>query len=203
MEVVNKGGHDMKRKMLFIRPPSLEMGDVAKTRNIHYGTIPYGVLSIIAYVNKYKKNDVDLDILDLNIQPWGNYEDDEFDRKVSDYISAYQPDIVGISVMYNHIYPFINRLSRIAKQINSDTIVIAGGACIMAYYQQILRECKNIDAICFSEGEIPVLNLVNSENMYDILENDVSFLTKNGLVNGKKPQAAFVDDLDDIPLVNF
>lgn len=182
-----------QRRMLFIKPPSLDMGEVAKGRKIHYGTIPYGILSIITYVNEYKTTDATLSILDLNTMP--------YDR-LGDYIKGYQPDVIGLSVMYNHIYPYISKITDTIKDINKDIIVIAGGACVMAYHEQILRETQ-VDAICYSEGEIPVLNLIDSDNMADILETHPSFLTKEGLLNGKKPHATFVENLDSIPLVDF
>ncbi len=193
----------MGRKMLFIRPPSLEMGDVAKTRNIHYGTIPYGMMSIITYVNEHKKNNINLDILDLNITPWDTYSEEEFDNNIQSYISDTQPDVIGMSVMYNHTYPYIGKISELINKINPKIIVIAGGACIMAYYKQVLQEFSGIDAICYSEGEIPVLQLLESENMHETLENHTSFLTKKGLLNGKKSKPLFVDNLDNIPLIDF
>jgi len=182
-----------QRRILFIKPPSLDMGDVAKGRKIHYGTIPYGILSIITYVNEYKSSNAVLSVLDLNVTPY---------EELEDYIRGYQPDVVGLSVMYNHIYPYIGKICDVIKGINPDILVVAGGACVMAYHEQILQETK-VDAIGYSEGEIPMLNLVDSFDMVDTLETHVSFLTKKGLLNGKKPQATFVENLDYIPLVDF
>ena len=193
----------MTRKMLFIRPPSLEMGSVAKKRNIHYGTIPYGMLSIITYVNKYKKNNIELDILDLNIDPWHSYTEKELEEYIRGYIRQTQPDVVGLSVMYNHIYPYIGKIGGLIKSVDDEIIVIAGGACIMAYYKEILQDFSCIDAIGYSEGEIPILQLLESEDMHETLETHDSFLTKQGLLNNKKPHPLFVENLDDIPLVDF
>lgn len=193
----------MCRKMLFLRPPSLEMGSVAKTRNIHYGTIPYGMLSIATYVNKYKNSDIELGILDLNITPWNTYGEEELERNIKNIINDDQPDVIGLSVMYNHIYPYIDIIGKMIKDINKEIIVVAGGACIMAYYKQMLLECSSIDAICYSEGEIPVFQLLEAEDMYETLETHISFLTKKGLLNGKKPIPLFVENLDDIPLIDF
>jgi len=193
----------MSRKMLFIKPPSLEMGSVAKTRNIHYGTIPYGMLSIITYVREYKIGDIELSIIDLNIAPWNAYTEEELERHIKNRINDDQPDVIGLSVMYNHIYPYIEKIGKMIKDINDKTIVIAGGACIMAYYKQILLECASIDAICYSEGEIPVLQLLDAEDMHETLETHISFLTKKGLLNEKKPKPLFVENLDDIPLIDF
>lgn len=194
---------NMPRKMLFIKPPSLEMGSVAKARNIHYGTIPYGVLSIITYVNKYKKSNVELGMLDLNIAPWNTCSSEELKKNIKKFINDYHPNVVGLSVMYNHIYPQIETIGKLIKDVSDSIIVIAGGACVMAYYEQILKECPSVDAICYSEGEIPTLQLLESEDMRTVIESHVSFLTKKGLSNGKKPKAFFVENLDDIPLVDF
>lgn len=193
----------MNRKMLFIKPPSLEMGSIAKTQNIIYGITPYGVLSIITYINKYKKSDIELNILDLNITPWNTYAEGELEIKIKNFINDYQPDVIGLSVMYNHIYPYIEKISKMIKDINNKIIVIAGGACIMAYYEQMLMECSSVDAACYSEGEIPTLQLLEAEDMHETLETHISFLTKKGLLNGKKPKPLFVENLDDIPLIDF
>jgi len=189
--------------MLFIKPPSYEMGSVAKTRNFHYGTIPYGILSIMTYVNKYKKSDIELDLLDCNITPWCSYSEEAFEENLKKRIKEFQPDAVGLSVMYNHIYPYIEKIARIVKNVDDHIIVIAGGACIMAYYRQILLECSSVDAICYSEGEIPILHLLEAGNMHETLETHVSILTRKGLSIQKNPNPLFVDDLDDIPLVDF
>ena len=179
------------------------MGRVAKTRNFHHGTIPYGILSMTAYIKKHKKKEIDVSILDLNIAPWNCYKYDELAEHVRKRIREDQPDVIGLSVMYNHVYPYIEKIGRMAKEVNERIAVIAGGACVMAYYEQILLECPSVDAICYSEGEIPVLQLLESEYMPGVFEAHRSFLTHKGLTSGKVPEALFVENLDDIPLVDF
>jgi len=193
----------MSRKMLFIKPLSLDMGNIAKGQNIIYGTKPYGILSIMTYINKYKTGDVDLGILDLNIAPWNTYSDKEIEINITNVINSSLPDVVGLSIMYNHVYQYIEKIGRIIKGMNDKIIVIAGGPCVTAYYKEILSGCPSVDAICYSEGEIPVLQLLEAENMHSILETHISFLTKNGLLAGKTPKFHFVEDLDDIPLIDF
>ena len=193
----------MSRKILFVKPPSLDMGNTAKGQNIIYGTKPYGVLSIMTYINRYKTSNIDLSLLDLNIAPWTTYTDEEIEINIKSLISTSLPSVVGLSIMYNHVYPYIEKIGRIVKSINSEIIVIAGGPCVTAYYKEILYGCPSIDAICYSEGEIPVLQLLEAEDMHSILETHISFLTKNGLLAGKIPNFLFVEDLDDIPLVDF
>ena len=133
------------RKMLFIRPPSTEMGETAKTQNIHQRTIPYGILSIMTYVNRYKTKNISLSILDMNV--------DDIDMRIA--VRNIRPDVVGISAQYNHVYPWIERIGKVVKEVDKDILVIAGGACIMAYYDQILADCPSVDALCYAEGEIP------------------------------------------------
>jgi len=178
------------RKMLFIRPPSTEMGETARTQNIHQRTIPYGILSIMTYVNRYKTRDISLSLLDMNVD----------DRDVSDVVEEIMPDVVGISAQYNHVYPWIERIGKMVRDVNGFAIVLAGGASVMAYYDQVLNDCPSVDALCYSEGEIPVLDLLESPDMVETLGTHDSF-TIRGQWN--KPKATYVENLDDIPLVDF
>jgi anaerobic magnesium-protoporphyrin IX monomethyl ester cyclase len=177
------------RKMLFIRPPSTEMGETAKTQNVHQRTIPYGILSIMTYVNRYKTRDISLSILDMNVDG----------QDVGDVIKEIMPDVVGISAQYNHVYPWIERIGKIVRSVDRDILVLAGGACIMAYYDQVLSDCPSVDALCYAEGEIPVLDLLESPDMVEVLSTHDSFTLRGS----GKPKATYVDTLDDIPLVDF
>lgn len=188
--------------MLFIRPPAWNMGDAAKNQNIIKGTVPYGVLSLMTYINKYKKNDIQLELLDLNIYPWNKYNDDELRFNLNEFFKINDFNIVGLSIMYNHMYKYLY-MCDIIKLHNDKTLVIAGGACVTAYHKEIINEYKNIDAICYSEGELPLLQLLESENMYEFLESHQSFFTKNKLLDDKTPSPTFIEDLDTIPLVDF
>jgi radical SAM superfamily enzyme YgiQ (UPF0313 family) len=193
----------MSRKMLFIIPPTLHMGEIAQKMRVQNATIPYGVLSIVTYANEYIKRNVEFKILDLNVIPYSKYSLEEQLSCLKKEILNFKPDLVGLSVMYNHMYNYVPVISKTIKEIKSDIVVFAGGCCIMAYYEDLLKECEEIDAISYSEGEIPILDLLEADDFSEILKNHPAWLTKEGLTNGKQPQAVFVENLDDIPAINF
>jgi len=193
----------MIRKMLFVRPPAWEMSETAKNQNIIHGTVPYGVLSIMSYVNKYKKSDIDLNILDLNVYPWTSYNQQELFDNFKEYIENHNYDIVGISIMYNHMYSYIESISRIIKGVNTNAVTIVGGACATVYYDKILDECESIDAVCYSEGELPVLDLLESEDILEVLRVHQAFITKKEILNKKIPVPMYIYDLDEIPAIDF
>ena len=188
------------KKMLFLRPPTWNMGERAKKNNIIYGTVPYGILSIMSYINYHKKSDIELEILDLNTGNWSHLHEAFFNEELSLYIKTNNFDIVGLSVMYNHMYKYLDKLSTIVKNSSPSTLVIAGGACVTAYYEKILQESLNIDAICYSEGELPVLHLLESDNLSYTLNNHPSFITRD---TRNLPSPTFIENLDEIPIIDY
>jgi anaerobic magnesium-protoporphyrin IX monomethyl ester cyclase len=191
----------MTEKMLFIVPPTLGMGEIAKKMRAQNNTLPYGVLSIVTYLNS--KTGAQVEILDLNVAPFNLFSQEKLLQAVINRVMEFKPGIVGLSVMYNHMYKYVGLLSSAINQCDPGVLVVGGGCCIMAYYERLLRECDHLDGICYSEGELPVLALLDAADPRAELERYPAWLTRNGLVKGKKPQYVFIDNLDDIPPINF
>jgi anaerobic magnesium-protoporphyrin IX monomethyl ester cyclase len=178
-------------------------GRNSKKMRVQNSTIPYGVLSIATYINAYSKTNAKIKILDLNVVPYNGYSKEQLLQSTAEEIKRFAPDIIGISAMYNHMYGYVTMLSGIIKDVNRNIVVVAGGCCIMAYYDKLLSECEALDAICYSEGEIPILDLLEACDVRETLERHPAWLTRKGLKNGKQPRAVFVDNLDDIPPIDF
>ena len=188
----------MNMKMLFLKPPIWEIGKEQSNT-----TVPYGILSMITYLSHYIEKDVSFEILDLNTVPWTTYDHETLLKELNSYIMNNYFDIIGMSIMYNHVFPYIEIICDMIKGNNSETITILGGACPTVYYEKILSEIKTVDAICFSEGELPLLHLFQRENIKDCLSTHSSFITKEDLDKGKVPVPTFIEDLDTIPSINF
>ena len=60
-----------------------------------------------------------------------------------------------------------------------------------------------MDAICYSEGEIPFLELVNADNFHDVMKNHISFITRQSIKQCRKPKPSFINNLDEIPFLDF
>jgi radical SAM superfamily enzyme YgiQ (UPF0313 family) len=178
------------------------MGETAKKMRKQEATIPYGVLSIATYIlSKTNSNREDIYICDLNIFPY-NIDFDDSLKLMLHKIKEFKPEIIGISAMYNHQYPYITLIADHIKK-EFDITIIAGGCCVMAFYDRLLQEVKTLDAICYSEGEIPVCDLLTSDDINKELKSHPSYLTVNEFIKGKQPQAVFINDLDEIPPIDF
>ena len=188
------------RKILFLFLPARFLADSASVRPNAKASLPYGVLSMATYLKKYAKSSVDIRVLDLNAQ---SSTRDEMVEEVRAVLSDFNPDIVGLSALFNTAYPLVEPLTRAVKQFNGSIVTIVGGAVGSNLYTEILSEAPSLDAACYSEGEIPLLELVESGNLLETLEHHPSFITQKTLAAGKKPLAKFVENLDDIPLLDL
>ena len=162
--------------------------------------VPYGVLSLATYIKKYSKNSINVKIVDFNTE---KYTFDQMENETVNILENFKPDVVGISALFGPTYQSIKYYCDIVKKYNPAIITIAGGSCATNEYKELLEEAQALDAICYSEGEIPFLNLVNADSLYDILENDVSFITRKAITKGKEPKPSFINNLDEIPFMDY
>ena len=162
--------------------------------------VPYGVLSIATYIKTYSKHSIDVRIVDFNVEKYTITQTDDI---ITNILKTFKPNIVGISALFSPTYDSIEYYCSIVKNYNPAIITVAGGACATNEYMDLLEETPSLDAICYSEGEIPFLNLVNADNFYDILENDTSFITKKSIAKGRKPNTSFIYNLDELPFIDY
>lgn len=188
------------KKILFIIPHTGKKKVVENVQERHIVTPPYGVLSLASYLKAFSANPVVIDILDLNFCPQNS---DTMENAVRDRIIEFRPDIVEISVMFNWTYPVLKRYSEIAYEMDHRIIIVCGGVVATNHYGRIVKEHSHIEGVCYGEGEIPLLKLVNADDPYELMENDVSWVTRKSLQDGKKPAASFVEDLDELPFIDF
>ncbi len=185
--------------ILFIALPQFIISEKDKNcKSRRYSKVfPYGILSISTYLKKHTNKNINIRIIDCNLQ---DYEESvEILKKT---LLDFKPDVVGLSMIYDDSYKYLENISKIIKDNNNNTIVVLGGSSASFSYSEILNEQNYIDGICYTEGEIPVTNLINSENMLELLENDKSWITKKNLVNNtktvEKSLLANIDDAIDI-----
>lgn len=176
-------------KILFIIPPYLKETPVdTQEKSRSFLIYPYGVLSLGTYLKKYSNTVIK--IIDLNM---------EVDLKKE--LKAFKPDMVGISIMFDNSYSHISGIAETIKAFNNDTLVLVGGAAATASYKEIIEEQKNVDAVCLSEGEIPLLELVRANNKKEFLNNHCSWVTKNS--TNKKVQYTKLNNLDDVVNLDY
>lgn len=157
---------------------------------------PYGVLSLASYVKNNAHIQVDIEILDLNL-----YTKEESESVIKLKMIELNPSIVGISQMFDSSYKYIYRISEIVKNADNSALVIMGGASITASYRQILNEQKYIDAVCYSEGELALLRLVNADNIQSELNKD-PWVTRQSLLL-REPSSVYINNLDEVINVDY
>ena len=200
------------KKILLLNMPNTVIDDYELAKYVldrqTVSNVPYGLLSLCSYVRKYSKNDAVMRIFDLNEEMCKAYYDKKVDTKnrvfevLNQEIRRFRPDIVGISIMFNVSYMYLNPVVASVKNIDNNIVVIVGGNLATSLYEEILQD-ENIDCVCYGEGEMPLTQLVDSENvMLQIAENP-AFVTRDKIKAGTEPANVMVQDLDSIPPIDF
>lgn len=160
--------------------------------------LPYGVLSLASYLELHCKC-ISIRVLDFNIV---NSKQNAY-KILKKEIISFNPDISGISVMYNPCKKYVAPFADVIKAIKKETLLIVGGILATNMTKEVLMESNLIDAVCFGEGELPLRDLVNSKDILKTLNEHPSFILPGALEHGKTPKQSFVYDLDDIPMLNY
>jgi len=188
------------RKLLLVVLPYVvkNKSTDAKKKSIRsFLAFPYGVLTIASYVEKNCVNKPTIEILDLNINSTESVEF-IFEEKLREF----KPDIVGFSMSYDISFKWLDALSASAKNVDSNIVTIAGGPAVTTAYEEVLERAENLDAACYSEGELGLKNLVEADDPYLELNNPpwVTIETLKKIVG--KPTAVY-EDLDKVVDVNY
>ena len=203
-----------KLKIQFISLPFVDINNIEALDYLYNSksvtNLPYGLLSICSYLQHYSEKELEFDILNINDELVlehiaGNVLSSPYQYFI-DYliknIKEFQADIVCLSVLFNINYEYYHAALDVIKSVNPNALTIVGGNLASVISNEIVDN-SDIDAVCFGEGEIPLLALINSDNFFECLNSHDAFLTKNKLVEGFTPRNFFVTDLDQIPPIDF
>ncbi len=205
---------DRRKKVLFVSTPITDLA-AAGAQQYLFDTraivnIPYGLLSIGSYVKKHATIPVDFKILDINDRLVTEYRlgndikngQEYFENLVETETKEYQPDIVGVSLMFNTGYQRFDHLTRIIKQAAPKSLLIVGGNLATVLHNEIAVN-EHVDAVNFGEGEISFLQLIESDDSLSYIRSSPAFVTKASLEAGNIPINLVVKDLDTIPPIDF
>jgi anaerobic magnesium-protoporphyrin IX monomethyl ester cyclase len=210
-------------KILFLIPPTLQFEDfIHPPKNVgtieksgrQFGLVltdlPIGIISLSAYLKKHLS--VKTEAIDFNIKlnkvdyfDWTSYLD-YFESELAAYKSAVEepPTHVGISALFTSSHQSIIDLAQVSKKIFPDSKCIVGGNYPTAAYGSLLKDSENIDAICYGEGEKPLVELLKADNFEDHIRESPSWIDRKKALNPlRRLEHQFIVDLDEIPPYDY
>jgi radical SAM superfamily enzyme YgiQ (UPF0313 family) len=171
---------DDKPRILLIRPYRNKSGKTLMP--------PLGIMQLAAYLRR--RGDLDIKIIDM--APAGiAYE------QIGEEILKYQPAWLGISAL-TFESGGLHRLAAIAKKVNPDLPVVAGGAHPSAYTEQVMADA-HIDYAVIGEGELTIETLDRAIRARGAV-NQIDGLAwrENGSIR-INPRRHYIEDLDAMP----
>lgn len=178
---------------------------------------PDGSLGPLYLASALEKDGHQVDILDASVGPEDGELNDTFNRtvmqesglirigmteeEIAQYIARGSYSVVGINSNFTPQTKMALEVARAAKSVARDTLVIAGGINARNFQSAFLMS-GHVDAICLTEGEIIVKNIVAAWSC----GNDISQVTgvavpRGGrvVVNPVAPNDVFTQ-LDELPV---
>ena len=133
-------------------------------------------------------------------------EEGDLERQTIDAIEMailmFQPKYLCMSALFNTSFPHMSMTGYFKKHYPDLTICVGGGLATNLY-KELLEEFPAIDAVCFGEGEIPIKRLFDFPHVKDLHKLSPAWVTRDSLANGIVPRHDIVQDLDEIPLIDF
>lgn len=191
----------------FVNPGFNERVVVKKSGN--FGNVvtdmPMGLLSISSYL---KKNaEVKAKLIDFNVilNKIDDFRYNSFSELFSEILSEkewldFKPDIIGISALFAPSYKNMLDVADILRKIFPNAIITAGGGAAANMPKQIFKDSASFDALCYGEGEKPILGLVKAVDKKEFLKNNPSWITKE---KTGPFQYDFIENLDEIPFPDY
>jgi len=185
------------RKILFVIPSYSHK--LIDKHTLPSKVVPYGVLSLASYI-KQNCPGTECRVIDFNAES----QDMEVQLTLlKSSMLEFQPDMVGLSVMYNACKDYVAPFAEVIKLTAPDAMLTVGGIMATNLPEDVFSASPLVDAICFGEGEIPLRDLLNSENPDSVLREHPSWLLPDSIKNGKHPAHSLVVDLDEIPPIDY
>lgn len=210
-----KGDIKMRKKMLFIVPPCVGVSELMPDENRPFSSkirkeIPLGVLTLATYMKSYTNAEVA--ILDLNLKFYELVNSGKINNintpemHIKNYIRQLKDeeyDFCGISSIFGTTFGYINIISRIIKEVFPKAIIFTGGGVPSNLMREVFDSAPCVDIISYAEGEIAISGFVNAENEQEYVERSASLMTREKLEKGFQYSYEFIEDLDEIPPLDF
>ena len=191
-----------KKNILFIIPPYLAVEkyqDKSSEAKVSVLTLPYGLLSIISYCNS--QNEFNFKVLDLNKVILEDLKGDlkkNTLKSVINTIKNFNPEYIGISALFNNAFSYLKFIIPEMRKQVSDKFICLGGGLGTTLYKEIFEDIPELDAICYGEGEKPFKELLDNDST-----SSDAWITKEKLKKGFTPKHDFIENLDDLPMIDY
>ncbi len=201
-----------KLKVLLTNAPGLDLKRFDREHNKirGYGLSPPIQLTTIAGSVLKKVKDVEVDILDLELDIRKFFIENKesplsprelMKKKIVDKMDEFQPDLVGMTVVFSPSHNNTLDIADIVKEKNPSTQVVCGGIHATFAYQRILEKCLNMDFIFLYEGDntFPLfLEYLQGKTKFEALKG-IAWFDKTLNEVKLSSYAPLVHDLDEIP----
>ncbi len=210
-----------KDRILFIVPPHIKFDDfinpsynarVVKKKYGNYGSVltdmPLGVMAISSYLKK--SADVQTMLIDFNVvlNKSDGFEFGSFREFFHNFLSSpkwvdYAPNVIGISALFTPSYRNVLDIAQCCRNIFNGAVITAGGSVPTNMYKEIFRESECFNALCYGEGERPMLYLVQADDKLQHIEENPSWITRSKIGSGQPFRHDFIENLDEIPFYDY
>jgi radical SAM superfamily enzyme YgiQ (UPF0313 family) len=186
VEEVLSGWVPVNKKVLFVVLPYGSSTDLAARHKLRsFVAHPYGVLSIATYLKR--NTDTGVRVFDCNTL-------EDFADDLAHTLAEFDPDIIGISMMFDSSYRYVGPLSRVVRVVCPNAVLVIGGSAATASYETVLKENPEIEAVCYGEGELAFRDLVDCG-----VFRHVSWAVRDGMV----PIRTYLTDLDEVIDIDY
>ncbi len=218
---MDTGNRTAMQTILFIIPPNLTFEDyidppsasrqVKKADGRSYGNLatdmPLGVLSISAYAKKHLP--LHAELIDFNVElnrteefAFASYRD-YFRYHLSQRQFGHTPDVIGISSLFTPSFYSLLDIARCCRERFPDAVILGGGSVPSNMYAEILARCNAFDALCYGEGEKPLLDLFRATDKQRALREGPAWITHEKIEAGTTFGHDFIENLDEIPFYDY
>ncbi|WP_048190289.1 B12-binding domain-containing radical SAM protein [Methanobacterium sp. SMA-27] len=177
-------------KILFVEPPKdlwFVMGE--------YTPPPLGILQLASFLES-RMPEIDIEVLDCQAESVGW-------NKFAKRIENFEPDIVVSSALATcNTYTILRTLDTV-KKIDPNIKTVVGGQHFTALAQESLEDYSEIDFIIRGEGELTLLDLVQTlkYEKVPLKVRGISFRHNGKVIHN--PDRPLVDNLDDLPFPGY
>lgn len=209
------------KQVLFLNPPYISFesfthpafndGVMTKENGTYRSIVadfPLGLLSLSAYIKKHCA--VETALIDFNIElhkaatfDYADFETFFMERLKEHSNTCPHPDIVAISALFSPAYGNMVALAEVCRQFFPEALVLAGGGVPSNMAAEVFGASAAFHALCYGEGEAPLLHVLTSEDMESALAGHPSWITREKIEGNEEFKFSLIEDLDEIPFPDF